>query len=111
MAQIIFYETVELLDKIGAPSGKKHLVFYNPPLVNKELGIRRSSLLETRKIASQLITNGIQSIIFARSRLMVEVLVTYLKKLVEDKLGNSKEIRGYRGGYLPTEIRQRERGL
>ena len=111
LAQRIIEDSVELVDRNGAPSGKKHLIFYNPPLVNKELGIRRSSLLETRKIADQLITNGIQSIIFARSRLMVEVLVTYLKNLVKDKLGNSKEIRGYRGGYLPTERRQIEKGL
>ncbi len=111
LAHRIIEEPVELVDKNGAPMGKKHFIFYNPPLVNRELGIRRSSLLETRNIASKLMTNGIQSIVFARSRLAVEVLVTYLKELIRDKLGNSKEIRGYRGGYLPTERRQIERGL
>lgn len=111
LAQRIIEEPVELIDQNGAPGGKKHLIFYNPPLVNRELGIRRSSLLETRRIGGQLMTNGIQSIIFARSRLMVEVLVTYLKDVVKDKLGSSKEIRGYRGGYLPTERRQIEKGL
>ena len=58
------------------------MVFYNPPVVNKQLGIRRSSLLETRGLAALLVRNGIQTIVFGRSRLQVEVLTKYLKDLV-----------------------------
>lgn len=103
-------ETV-LVDNNGAPSGRKHLVFYNPPVVNKPLGIRRSSILETKKLASHFISNKIQTILFTKSRLTVEVLVTYLKQLVQDALGGTKTVRGYRGGYLPTQRREIERGL
>ncbi len=101
----------ELVDQNGAPAGRKHLIFYNPPVVNRQLGIRRSSLLETRCLAEDFLKNGIQTIVFAKSRLMVEVLVTYLKQLVLDKLGKAESIRGYRSGYLPTERRAIEQGL
>ncbi|NLJ40896.1 MAG: DEAD/DEAH box helicase [Clostridiales bacterium] len=111
LAQKIIGEPISLIDENGAPVGGKHFIFYNPPLVNRELGIRRSSLLETKKIAGQFIGNGLQSIIFARSRLTVEVLVTYLRELVKKKQGDPKGIRGYRSGYLPTERRQIEKGL
>ncbi|MCZ8521500.1 MULTISPECIES: DEAD/DEAH box helicase [Paenibacillus] len=103
-------EAVSLVDKNGAPSGEKHFVFYNPPVVNQQLGIRKSSVLETRRIAGLLLKQGIQTIVFARSRVRVEILLTYLQELVVNELG-SKSIRGYRGGYLPKLRREIERGL
>jgi len=99
-----------LVDNNGAPSGEKHFVFYNPPVVNPQLGIRKSSVLETRKIAGSLLKNGVQTIVFARSRVRMEILLTYLQDLVRHELG-PKKIRGYRGGYLPKERREIERGL
>lgn len=101
---------VALVDRNGAPSGEKHFVFYNPPVVNQQLGIRRSSVLESQKIASFLLKNDIQTIVFARSRVRVELLLTYLQELVRHELG-PKSIRGYRGGYLPQQRREIERGL
>ncbi|WP_028987251.1 DEAD/DEAH box helicase [Thermicanus aegyptius] len=103
-------EKLRLIDENGAPSGRKHFLFYNPPVVNKQLGIRKSSLLETRKLAGFLLKHGLQTIVFARSRVRMEVLLTYLLDLVKDELG-SKSIRGYRGGYLPKERREIEQGL
>lgn len=100
-----------LIDDNGAPMGEKHVVLYNPPVVNPQLGIRKSSLLECRRIATRLIDNHIQTIVFARSRLSVEVMVNYLKQRVGDAIGNSARVRGYRGGYLPTLRREIERGL
>ncbi|MBY0122637.1 DEAD/DEAH box helicase [Bacillus sp. S/N-304-OC-R1] len=110
LAEKLTEKPVELIDNNGAPSGRKHFVFYNPPIVNKPLNIRRSSTLEARKLASILLENKVQTIIFARSRVRVEILLTYLQELVKHKLG-PKAIRGYRGGYLPTERREIERGL
>lgn len=103
-------EKVTLVDNNGAPMGEKHFVFYNPPVVNRQLGIRKSSVLETRKLAAMLLKQGIQTIVFARSRVRVELLLTYLQELVRDKLSPST-IRGYRGGYLPNLRREIERGL
>ncbi|OAS16227.1 DEAD/DEAH box helicase [Paenibacillus oryzisoli] len=109
-AERLIGETVALIDNNGAPAGEKHFVFYNPPVVNQQLGIRRSSVLETRTLAGKLLRSGIQTIVFARSRVRVEILLTYLQELVTHELG-SKSIRGYRGGYLPKLRREIERGL
>ena len=109
-AERLLEEPVRLIDDNGAPSGERHFVFYNPPLVNRQLGIRRSSVLETQKLAAHLLRSGIQTIVFARSRVRVEILLTYLQELVKDELG-AKSIRGYRGGYLPKQRREIERGL
>jgi len=111
LASSIIEDDVVVIDENGAPSGKRSFIFYNPPVVNKQLGIRASSVLQTKKIATRLIANNISTIIFGRSRLTVEVLVKYLKRMVTDTLGRSNAIAGYRGGYLPTQRRAIERGL
>lgn len=100
-----------LIDENGAPAGERHVVFYNPPVVNQQLGIRAGSIPQTRNIAADLLKAGIQNIVFARSRLTVEVLTRYLKDMVRDPLGNAGKVRGYRGGYLPTQRREIEREL
>ena len=102
---------VKLIDDNGAPAGKRNIVFYNPPVVNKQLGIRKSAIGETHRIAEGFLKNDIQSIIFSRSRVTVEVLVRRLKDAVRDPLGNAGRVRGYRGGYLPTQRREIERQL
>jgi DEAD/DEAH box helicase domain-containing protein len=104
-------EQFTLVDQSGAPTAKKHIIFYNPPVINPQLGIRKSSLAQTRAIAEELVENGVQTIVFAKSRLAVEVLVTYLKRLKKDVLGRAPTVRGYRGGYLPTLRREIEQGL
>ncbi|WP_374120942.1 DEAD/DEAH box helicase [Neobacillus sp. PS3-12] len=101
---------MHLIDNNGAPSGRKHFLFYNPPIVNKPLNIRKSATLEVRKLAGELLKNKIQTIVFARSRVRVEIILTYLQELVKNQLGR-KSIMGYRGGYLPTERRKIEKGL
>lgn len=111
LAETLVGRPVTLIDNNGAPSGEKHYIFYNPPVVNAQLGIRKGVMPETRKIASLLVYNGVQSIVFAKSRLQVEVLTRQLKELVSDPIGNSGKVRGYRGGYLPTERREIEQGL
>ena len=94
----------ELVERNGAPSGEKYVVFYNPPVVNRALGIRRSYLNETRRIAREVLDRRQQTLVFANSRRATEVLLTYLK---DDHPG----VRGYRGGYLPKERREVEQKL
>ncbi|WP_110112324.1 DEAD/DEAH box helicase [Bacillus sp. CGMCC 1.16541] len=110
LAEELTGEDVVLVDNNGAPAGKKHFVFYNPPIVNKPLNIRRSATLEVRNLASEFLKNKIQTIVFARSRVRVEIILTYLQELVKNEL-QAKSIRGYRGGYLPKQRRDIERGL
>ncbi len=111
LAQVMIGKPVALIDDNGAPSGKKHVILYNPPVVNRQLGIRQDVLSTTERIAAGFLRNKIQSIIFARSRLHVEVMVRQLKDMVRDPLGNAGAVRGYRGGYLPTLRREIEREL
>jgi len=111
ITQKIIEAPVEVEDNNGAPSGEKHFIFYNPPVVNRELGIRNSVLKEIRKIVRLFLPTGIQTIVFARSRLNVEILVTYLKEVAKSQKVDQAKIRGYRGGYLPNERREIEKGL
>ena len=111
LAENMTARTMTMIDDNGAPAGRRHVIFYNPPVINRQLGIRAGSLPTTRDIAARLVRGGVQSIVFARSRLAVEVLVRYAKDIVRDPLGNAGRVRGYRGGYLPTLRREIEREL
>ncbi len=102
---------VETVDHNGAPRGEKHFIFYNPPVMNRELGIRRSAVKETRAIAERFLDADAQTIVFARSRNRVELLLTYLQRAGHRVGTRGGEVRGYRGGYLPTERRAIEAGL
>ncbi len=107
-------EPVKIIDKSGAPVSPKKILFYNPPVVNKELGIRASYINQARKISQRLIDNNIQTITFALSRLNVEVLTKYLKDIFEsdrESMSQNEKIAGYRGGYLPNRRRAIEKGL
>jgi DEAD/DEAH box helicase domain-containing protein len=111
LAEKLTGKSMVLINKNGAPSGRKNLIFYNPPVVNRQLGIRRSSILESKTLALIFLKNRIQTITFARSRLAVEVLLTYLKEEMKKIPGGAETVRGYRGGYLPKERREIEKGL
>ena len=87
------------------------MVFVNPPVVNAELGIRRSYLSETRRVATEFLKRQLQVIVFAQSRLATEILTTYLKDAFSSAPGAPEAIRGYRGGYLPNRRRSVEREL
>ena len=110
LAERLTEQPFELVDRSGAPRGEKFFVFVNPPVVNHQLGIRRSYLGETRRIASEFLKRKLQLIVFAQSRLSTEILTTYLKDDFEGVPGAPERIRGYRGGYLPTGGARSRRG-
>jgi DEAD/DEAH box helicase domain-containing protein len=111
LAARILEEDVTLIDDNGAPAAEKYFVCYNPPVVNPQLGIRRSYLNETRRLAKTFLSRGLQTIIFANSRLATEILVTYLQEDFAQGPAMPQAVRGYRGGYLPLERREIERDL
>src|SRR2546422_3971355 len=111
LATHLIEEEAEVLDSNGAPAAEKTFVFYNPPVVNRALGIRRSYINEASRVAQEFLTRNLQTIVFANSRLHTEVLLTYLQQANPAKPGQPDAIRGYRGGYLPGERREIERGL
>jgi DEAD/DEAH box helicase domain-containing protein len=102
---------VEVLNANGAPAAEKTFVFYNPPVVNRALGIRRSYINESARVAQEFLKHELQTIVFANSRLHTELLLTYLQQANPHAPGKPETIRGYRGGYLPSERREIERGL
>ncbi len=111
LAEGLVEEPFALIAENGAPRGEKVFLFVNPPVVNRELGIRRSYLAETRRIASEFLKRKLQVIVFAQSRLATEILTTYLKDDFANAPGTADQIRGYRGGYLPHRRREIEKGL
>ena len=119
LAERIVGQPVELIDTNGAPSGARHFVLYNPPLVDRERGIRRSVVLEAQSVAARLLRRGVKTIVFARSRVRTELIASYVRqRLMRDGPGGDGVTDGagvrlasYRGGYLPRERRAIERGL
>jgi DEAD/DEAH box helicase domain-containing protein len=111
LAEALAESPFELVDRHGAPSGEKYFVFYNPPVVNRQLGIRRSYLHETRRIATEFIERNQQTLVFANSRLATEILLKYLRDACERGPLPGDTVRGYRGGYLPRERREIERKI
>jgi DEAD/DEAH box helicase domain-containing protein len=111
LARQLIEREVTTVEENGAPAAEKLFVFYNPPIVNRNLGIRRSYLSEATRVAKELLARKLQTIVFANSRLHTEVLLTYLQQANPAQPGGEEPIRGYRGGYLPGERREIERGL
>src|SRR5262249_25098895 len=111
LAERLTGQSFELVEKSGAPRGEKYFVFVNPPVVNHQLGIRRSYLGESRRVAGEFLKRNLKLIVFAQSRLSTEIRTRYLKEDCEDWPGMPERIRGYRGGYLPLRRREIERGL
>ncbi len=111
LAEGLTGRSFELVERNGAPRGEKFFLFVNPPVVNAQLGIRRSYLAEARRVALEFLRQNLQLILFAQSRLAVEILTTYLKDAFHGPPGAADVIRGYRGGYLPNRRREIERGL
>jgi DEAD/DEAH box helicase domain-containing protein len=111
LASRLIGDQVEVQPENGAPAAEKTFVFYNPPVVNRALGIRRSYINEASRVSQEFLKHNLQTMVFANSRLHTEIILTYLQQANPQFPGKPETIRGYRGGYLPTERREIERGL
>jgi DEAD/DEAH box helicase domain-containing protein len=112
LAEKLLERPVQLVDRNGAPRAARRLWFWNPPIVDGTMGVRRSATLEARRLMGELLTRNLQTIAFTRSRSGVEVLLNYLQRLhPAPRQGGPSPVRGYRGGYLPLERRAIEAGL
>ncbi|QWT21448.1 DEAD/DEAH box helicase [Bacillus sp. NP157] len=110
-AEALIEDDVLAIARSGAPSGDKHVLLWNPPVVNPDLGLRASARSQTNLIARVAIKAKMKTLVFAQSRLMVEVLTKYLKDVFDHDTRKAPRIRAYRGGYLPTERREVEREM
>jgi DEAD/DEAH box helicase domain-containing protein len=111
LAEQLIESPVVPITESGAPAGEKHLLLWNPPVINPDLGIRASARSQTTRIARMAVKSGLKSIIFSQTRLMVEVLTKYLKDVFDSDPRKPPRVAAYRGGYLPTERRETEKKL
>jgi DEAD/DEAH box helicase domain-containing protein len=111
LTEALIEQPATLVDRNGAPAGQRHVLLYNPPVVNKQLGIRASYIKQTRMFAMDLVERDIPCIVFALSRLNVELLVKYLREGLHKRGISPEVVQGYRGGYLPNRRREIEKGL
>ncbi len=109
LAENLIEKPVSVIEQDGSPHGERNFLIYNPPFLDKKLGIRQSSLLEGSHLAGELLDENIQTIIFGRTRRSIELILTYLRQ--RDMHGNPNRVRGYRSGYLSKERRAIEEGL
>jgi DEAD/DEAH box helicase domain-containing protein len=100
-----------LIDRNGAPTGARHVLLVDPPLLDPATGARASALTHAQRWALPFLRAGRQTIVFGRARVAVEIILTGIREALREHLGPRSRIRGYRGGYLPTERRAIERGL
>jgi DEAD/DEAH box helicase domain-containing protein len=111
LAEGLIGEPVTAITESGAPTGERHLLLWNPPVVNADLGIRASARSQATRIARMAVKSGLKTIVFAQSRLMVEVLTKYLKDVFDADPRRPARVAAYRGGYLPGQRRETEKAL
>ncbi len=111
LAEKLLEASVTLVSDDGSPRAEKHVILYNPPMTDVAQGLRRSYLLETQRVAGEFLRDDVQTAIFARTRNATEVLLGYVRDDAQRTSRDPQAIRGYRGGYLPLERREIERGL
>jgi len=120
LAEKLTESPITLIDEDGSARGERHFIIYNPPVVDETIGLRKSSLLESVRLASDVLSAGVQSVVFARSRRSVEIILTYLQESRKQRIASSdysppstlhSQVRGYRSGYLQSQRREIESGL
>jgi len=100
-----------LVDRSDAPRAEHHLVAYNPPVVNRQLQVRAGAVAGATAVARALLLAGVPTIVFAGSRLHVELILKYLREALAKEHVDPELVQGYRGGYLPLHRRRIEAGL
>src|SRR5215213_9852311 len=111
LAQTLTGRPARLIDRNGAPSGEKHVLLVDPPVIDASTGARGSALTLAQRWAVPFLRAGRQTVVFGKSRVAVEIMLSNLRETLRQDLGPRSRVRGYRGGYLPTERRAIERGL
>jgi DEAD/DEAH box helicase domain-containing protein len=111
LAAMLTGRPARLVDRNGAPAGERHVLLVDPPVMEPASGARGSAETLAQRWALPFLRAGRQTIVFGRSRVAVEILLTGLRESLREHYGPRSRVRGYRGGYLPTERRAIEHGL
>ena len=111
-AEALVGKPFTVITEDGSPSGEKDFVFWNPPIIDEAKSARRSANTEATLLFTHLISKGIRTLAFARSRRVTELIFRYAREglqLTQPSLVN--RIMPYRAGYLAEDRRRIERGL
>ncbi len=101
-----------LIDRDGAPRGRKYFVLWNPPYIDAGENIaRRSANVEAVELLCDLVQRKAQTIVFSKARIVAELVYKYATDALRRHPDLAKKIRPYRGGYLPAERREIEQQL
>ena len=111
LAELLTGRGMQLVDRNGAPAGVRHVLLVDPPLLDPSTGARGSALTLAERWALPFLRAGRQTIVFGRARTSVEIILSRLREALRESYGPRSRVRGYRGGYLPTERRSIEQGL
>ena len=111
LAELLTGRGMRLVDRNGAPAGERHVLLVDPPLLDPSTGARGSALTLAERWALPFLRAGRQTIVFGRARTSVEIILSRLREALRESYGPRSRVRGYRGGYLPTERRSIEQGL
>ncbi len=103
------HEDFRLVDVDGAPRASRRTAMWNPPLLDKDLGMRGSVLYEAAEVFSELVTAGARTICFMKSRKGVELILRHALGRLDPELG--ERIAPYRAGYTPAQRHDIERRL
>jgi DEAD/DEAH box helicase domain-containing protein len=91
----------------GAPRAERTIALWNPPLTDEELGLRASPLGEASRLMADLVSRGLRTLCFAKSRKAAELV----HRFTAERLGDSSRLSPYRAGYTPAQRREIERRL
>jgi DEAD/DEAH box helicase domain-containing protein len=103
----------ELIDDDGAPRAGREIAMWNPPLIDKASGTRRSALSEAADLLAELVSQGVRTICFLKSRRGIELIQRFARENLErrGKPELAARIAPYRGGYTPQQRREIEAKL
>jgi DEAD/DEAH box helicase domain-containing protein len=109
LARALLGVDATVVDRDAAPRAERTVALWNPPLVDPELGLRASALGEASRLYAALVSRGLRTICFAKSRKAAELVHRFTVQRVEGEVG--ERLAPYRAGYTPGQRREIERRL
>jgi DEAD/DEAH box helicase domain-containing protein len=101
-----------VVDRDGSPRGRRFFVLWNPPYAGEDRVERRSSNVEGERLFVRLVERGVQTIAFAKARVVAELIYRYAREELARRAPSlAGDVAVYRAGFLPAERRELERRL
>jgi len=109
LAQALTGVEATVIEEDAAPRAERTVALWNPPLVDDELGLRASALGEASRLYAELVSRGLRTICFAKSRKAAELVHRFASERVDREI--AERLAPYRAGYTPAQRREIERRL